>query len=131
MYEQLTKNIGKIKEGVLKPENQKGDGSSENPYIMPWFEYEENIQELMHIVYDIIPYKGVDYVSALEKYKIRNDGNLEQIDVSNLPGDIILCLFMAVSRGDRFSEGYINEHIKNGCFEKWLLRLKEIDDNDK
>lgn len=52
----------------------------------------------------------------------------ENADVSNLDGYTILFMIFSTIRGERFCNGLVSGYIENGSMDKWLSRLKEIDE---
>ena len=49
-------------------------------------------------------------------------------DVSSLDDQIVMALIMGAIRADRFCEGALFGFFKDGSMKRWLLRLKEIDE---
>lgn len=52
---------------------------------------------------------------------------LQKVDVSDLDGKVIMALLMAAERGEYNSQGLILDLLESGTIQKWLLRLKELD----
>ena len=129
MYEQVTSYLGKLKPAIWKyPENQ-GDCSSDNPYIAGYPVYDEITKEFMHKMYDFVPNGGQNYDEVIYKaigLDVHDD--LSNVDVSTLDGDTSLYMIFSRVRGERFCGGYFGSYVENGTMEKWLLRLKEIDE---
>lgn len=129
MYEKVTAYLGKLKPAHWKyPENQ-GDGSHENPYVAGWPEYDETTKEFMHKMYEFVPNGGQNYDEVI--YKATGfDGHdeLTKVDVSKLDGDTILYMIFSRVRGERFSDGLFGSYVADGTMDKWLNRLKEIDE---
>ena len=129
MYEKVTAYLGKLKPAHWKyPENQ-GDGSHENPYIAGWPEYDETTKKFMHKMYEFVPNGGQNYDEVI--YKATGfDGHdeLTKVDVSKLDGDTILYMIFSRVRGERFSDGLFGSYVADGTMDKWLNRLKEIDE---
>jgi ADP-ribosylglycohydrolase len=73
---------------------------------------------------------------ALEKYAdiLKQNGleweeaSLRNADVSEFDELAVLALVMGILRADHFSEGILGVFACEGILEKWLVRLKEIDD---
>ncbi len=130
MYEKVTAYLGKLKPAHWKyPENQ-GDGSNENLYIAGWPEYDETTKEFMHKMYEFVPNGGQNYDEVI--YKATGfDGHdeLTKVDVSKLDGDTILYMIFSRVRGERFSDGLFGSYVADGTMDKWLNRLKEIDES--
>ena len=53
---------------------------------------------------------------------------MSTVDVSKMDGQGVMALIMAAVRAERFCDGALKEFFENGSIEKWLLRLKEIDE---
>lgn len=126
-YEKLTQYIGKLNPGKWMSDPQPGDGTLENPYIMPFVDYDEIVMTYYRDVYKVVEELNIDYAAVLEKTGMDKIQNLEEYDISDADGETILCLLLHVIRRDRFCEGYLNRFIQNGMIEKWLKRLNEID----
>lgn len=70
-----------------------------------------------------------DYQKILEENGIEWDFNsMNDADVSSLGELCVLALLMGVIRADRFCEGAFLHFLESGAVERWLLRLKEIDE---
>ena len=129
MYEQVTAYLGKLKPAHWKYPEKQGDGSHENPYVPGWPEYDENTSEFMHKMYEFVPNCGQNYDEVI--YKATGfDGHdeLTKVDVSKLDGDTILYMIFSRVRGERFSDGLFGSYVADGTMDKWLNRLKEIDE---
>lgn len=126
-YERLTQYIGKLNPGKWMPDPQSGDGTDENPYIMPFVDYDEIVMAYYQDVYKVIEELNIDYAAILEKTGMDKVKNLEEYDISGADGEILLCLLLHIIRRDRFCEGYLNHFIQNGIIEKWLQKLNDID----
>lgn len=126
-YEKLTQYIGKLNPGKWVPDPQPGDGTNENPYIMPSVDYYEIVMAYYQDVYKVFEELDVDYAAVLENTGMDKVNNLEEYDISTADGDVILCLLLHVIRRDRFCEGYLNRFIENGVIQQWLLKLRDID----
>ena len=131
MYEELTKYIGKLKPGIWEDNPRSGDGSPEHPFIPPDIVYDKEVRSFTNAVFKAITFDISDYMGILERYFKTENINFNTIDISNIPGDIILVMFFTIIRRERFCDGLISAFIENGMFDKWLLRLKEIDEQSK
>jgi hypothetical protein len=67
---------------------------------------------------DILKQNGLEWEEA----------SLRNADVSKLDELAVLALMMGILRADHFSEGILEVFAREGILEKWLVRLKEIDD---
>ena len=137
MYEALTAFIPFMKGDHFGDWNDKtGDGAQENPSIMSYIAYDEPIIRLNRTLYQFekehTEFDLFHYPDILEKGGINLDHvSLSTMDVSTLDGTTILAMIRLVFSMERFSDGTVLEYCQNGCFLRWLLRLKEIDDADK
>lgn len=52
-----------------------------------------------------------------------------EADVSDLDGKCVMALIIGAIRANRFSTGALLDFFESGAIERWLLRLKEIDEN--
>ena len=128
MYESITSYLGKLKPAEIVPPKKTG----ENSFIMGYPRYDEVVSELMHKMYDVVPNGGQNY----DKVVYKNTGvdcheDLSKIDISNLDGETILFIIFSVIRDERFCDGLVSSYIQNGAMDKWLSRLKEIDEQNK
>ncbi|WP_197089928.1 DUF6508 domain-containing protein [Bacillus sp. FJAT-27916] len=134
----LTKYIGKISEAdsfgewVIDHEN---DGTSENLIHMPFVHYKELVDSFVKEFYQFSSshreYELTDYLSILERNGLTL-ASASMYDVDSLDDQCILALMMGAIRADRFSEGTLLSLFQDGSVEKWLKRLKSIDnENDK
>lgn len=115
MYEKLTKYIP-----VLEKKLYSGKCVGLSGY-----EYNSYVEHLRDDIYDFSsPRKN--YYEILKKAGI-DAGNYEQIDVSKLNGEIVYALIFTIVLREKFDSGLILKFCENGCFLKWLKRLKEID----
>ena len=128
MYEQITSYLGKLTPGHWKYPEKQGDGSKENPYIAGWIDYDETTEEFISKMYEVVPNGGKDYGEVLREINQKYGDDYYKVDISKLNGDMILYMMFAVIRGERFCEGIISKYIEKGTMDKWLTRLKELDE---
>ena len=136
MYESLTNFISLLDaidygEWIIDKQN---DGTKEHPIQMPWVRYDETVIQLIKAVYAYIQDHeelGLNqYAEILKKNRIEWEASsMMNADVSKLDGTTIVALILGVIRADRFCEGLLLDFCKRGYIVKWLIRLKEIDDN--
>lgn len=134
-YKLLTDYIPKlrgIEYGKRCPEKQTGDGTVEKPFQMPYVEYPEVIYALERDIYlfeEQNPhYEMKAYHSTLVEHNIDwGDQAMENVDVSNLEAKVVLALLLGAFRAERFCGGAIKEFLEKGCIQRWLERLKEIE----
>jgi ADP-ribosylglycohydrolase len=107
----LTKYIGKLK-----------NDDNLNQFTLDFYNFVQ-----VHLEYDLSKYEDILKSNEL---KWETD-SMKSADVANLDEHCVLALITGVFRADHFSKGVLNEFIKDGCFEKWLNRLKHLDDERK
>ncbi len=130
MYEQVTAYLGKLKPAHWKYPKDQGDGSHENPYKPGWPEYDEITKEFMHKMYEFVPNGGQNYDEVIHNATgADGQGDLTKVDISNIDGDIILYMIFSRVRGERFSDGLFGSYVADGTMNKWLNRLKELDES--
>lgn len=72
------------------------------------------------------------YANILEAAGLKWEyDSMYSADVSALDGRTVVALLLGVVRAERFSDGAFVTFIENGCIEKWLLRLQELDCAEK
>ena len=101
-------------------------GTKDDPIQFPWVAYSDEMRSFIQVFYD--GFIDMEYLKNLENLGFASQ-NFESIDVSDLEGEHVCTLLTAGIRGDRFCEGLLLELVDNGTVAKWLMRLKEIDDN--
>jgi ADP-ribosylglycohydrolase len=107
----LTKYINKLK-----------NDDSLNQFILEFYNFLQ-----VHLEYDLSKYEDTLKDNDL---KWETD-SMKSADAANLDEHCVLALITGVFRADHFSKGVLYEFVKDGCFEKWLNRLKELDDERK
>ena len=137
IYENLTKYIDELKDdkiGETICDNTGRDGTLEHPYQMPFTSYSPTVMQFQQEVYDFEenhPEYGLnDYHSILAKYHIQwETESMSTYDVSKMDGQGVMALILAAIRAERFCDGALKEFFEIGAIDKWLLRLKEIDED--
>lgn len=135
----LTDFIPKLQEidiyAKLHPEKQEGDGSMEHPFQMPFYVYDEEVSAFVEEVYKF----GKKYPEyELEHYRSTMQANgiaWDEVALKNYPyeqanAQMVMVLIYAVIRAERFCDGALLAFLKEGYIERWLMRLKEIDEVD-
>lgn len=88
------------------PENQEGNVTLENPYIVLSVNYDETVMEFykdFYSVYDTLPEKQQNYLHILKANRIdKEPKKLAKTDAKDLDDYIIMNIFMANIRQDRF-----------------------------
>lgn len=136
MFEELVGLIDKIKddsigEWIVDKEN---DGTFEHPIQMPFVVYSRVVRQFERVVYNFEEehpeFELNQYGSILERYDIKwETQSMSTVDVSKMDGQGVMALIMAAVRAERFCDGALKEFFENGSIEKWLCRLKEIDES--
>ena len=135
MYEKLTSLLEDIKtdsigEWIVDKEN---DGSPEPPIHFPFVTYSECVNRFEHEVYafeEANPEYGLHrYGEILKSHGIEwGSRTMKMADVSKLSGRTVMALLMGAIRAERFCDGALKAFFEDGDIEKWLTRLKEIDE---
>ena len=135
MFEVLVSLIDKIKddsigEWIVDKEN---DGTLEHPIQMPFVVYSRVVRQFEQAVYSFEedhPEYGLNrYGSILERCGIDwGTESMSTVDVSKVDAQCVMALMMGAVRAERFCDGALKEFFENGSIEKWLRRLKEIEE---
>ncbi len=79
------------------------------------------------ILYKIHP--ELNYRVILDKKHIKWDfDSMSTADVSTFDGETVAALIIAALRAEHFCTGALAEFVLAGCINRWLLRLKAIDE---
>lgn len=116
--------------------DRKNDGSQEHPIQMPFVRFGPVMEGIYWAVYDIVEqHRELDLFNYQEILKARGidwDGRqMKEVDVSEWDAQGVLALLIGIIRVDRFSEGTFKAFLENGCYAKWIRRLKEIEDEEE
>jgi len=135
MYENLTQHIPKLQnarfgEWVVDTQN---DGTAEHPIHMPYVNYSDAVHSFQEDFYQfVMDSRNIElrqYQEILEENGIKWDFNsMNSADVSTLADRCVLALILGAIRADRFSEGVLLRFLEVGAIQKWLKRLKAIDE---
>ena len=135
MYEKLTSLLEDIKTDSIGKwiVDKENDGSLEHPIQMPFVVYSRVVRQFERVVYNFEEehpeFELNQYGSILERYDIKwETQSMSTVDVSKMDGQGVMALIMAAVRAERFCDGALKEFFENGSIDKWLLRLKEIDE---
>ena len=94
--------------------------------------WQEFYQEFYIFVQQNPEYNLKDYQSVLEKHSLKwTEESMKSADVSNLNDQTVLALILGAHRAERFTDGVLETFIIGGYIDKWLSRLKTIDDERK
>ena len=135
MYESLTRHIGKISRDTAGTviTDYCGDGTPERPYQMPYVSYSTEVEAFVRDIYAFEKahreLKLNDYQEILGRNGIRWDiRSMTDAPAESLDEECILALLLGAVRVDRFSAGALLRFVRNGSIERWLERLKDLDD---
>ena len=113
--------------------DRKNKGTLENPIQMPYITYSNMVDHFIEDVYDFVSkhpeYELNRYYDILETNNIKwEKESMQNTDVSSLDGKCVVALLVGTVRAERFCDGVLLSFFKSGVIKKWLLRLKEIDE---
>lgn len=113
--------------------DRKNKGTLENPIQMPYITYSNMVDHFIEDVYDFVSkhpeYELNRYYDILETNNIKCEKeSMQNTDVSSLDGKCVVALLVGTVRAERFCDGVLLSFFKSGVIKKWLLRLKEIDE---
>nr|WP_308508152.1 DUF6508 domain-containing protein [uncultured Stomatobaculum sp.] len=113
--------------------DRKNKGTLENPIQMPYVTYSNMVDHFIEDVYDFVSkhpeYELNRYHDILETNNIKwEKESMQNTDVSSLDGKCVVALLVGTVRAERFCDGVLLSFFKSGVIKKWLLRLKEIDE---
>lgn len=136
-FENLTKYLPHLDEDKVGTWviDHKNDGTPEHPIQISFVNYSEMVHHFIDDVYDFSD-NNSDF--ELTRYgDILNQNGLEwgsksmsDADVSKLDAQCIMALIMGAVRAERFCDGALLGFFKDGSIQKWLERLKKIDDSN-
>lgn len=137
MFEMLISFIDKIKDdsiGKVIIDNEN-DGSFEHPIQMPYMVYSDVVRQFEKAVYNFEeehPEYGLNRYNSI----LKNNGinwatnSMSTADVSKMDGQCVMALLLCAVRAERFCDGALSEFFADGSIEKWLCRLKEIEETE-
>ena len=100
---------------------------------MPYVSYSPLVHNFLKDVYDFHTsnpsFELTRYREIIEQNGLGWGNSMKEADVSCLDAKCIMAMIMGITRADRFCEGVLLNSFKDGSIKKWLVRLKEIDDN--
>ena len=136
MYETLTEYLSKLENSEygkwhLDTEHK---GTEDDSIQMPFVGYERIVTDLEHAIYDFVDthpeMELTKYSEILEQNGLEwETESMEQADLSSLDGRAVMALLVGVLRADRFCEGALLGFLNSGAMNRWLERLKEIDED--
>ena len=91
------------------------------------------VDHFIEDVYDFVSkhpeYELNRYYDILETNNIKwEKESMQNTDVSSLDEKCVVALLVGTVRAERFCDGVLLSFFKSGVIKKWLLRLKEIDE---
>ena len=112
--------------------DKKSAGTLDDPIQMPFVNYSEVVHDFIDDVYKFIDdneeMKLTNYGEILNENGIEwGFESMENVDVSVLNSKCVLALIVGAIRAERFCDGALLGFFKNGSMQKWLMRLKELD----
>ncbi len=128
MYEDLTKYLPELKK---RNHGRWHDQREGEPITMPFVVYEKPDHDLLIAIQDYVKKhrEASSYFSTLEKAGIRLElCSMEKADEKKLEGETVIALLVAAVEADKFCEGTYLYFLNTGCVQKWLKRLKKLDD---
>lgn len=113
--------------------DRKNKGTLDNPIQMPCITYSNMVDHFIEDVYDFVSkhpeYELNRYRDILETNNIKwEKESMQNTDVSSLDGKCVVALLVGTVRAERFCDSVLLSFFKSGVIKKWLLRLKEIDE---
>lgn len=116
--------------------DRENDGTLEHPIQVPFVNYSQSVLDFEKALYGIVDthpeLELTKYAEILSRHGINWDmSEMASAEVSGLDGQCVMALLVGAVRADRFSEGTLLEFFHNGCIQKWLVRLKQLDEETK
>lgn len=108
-------------------------GTMDDPIQMPYVNYGRVAIEIEQAIYSFVDerqeYELTRYNDILERNGLKWDGRvMSEADVSELDGQAMMALLLGAVRAERFCDGALLEFFENGSVKRWLLRLRNIDE---
>ena len=134
MYELLTRFIPAMAgDDFGKWVQPVRDVSSGEPTAPPFVIYEWSVRKLREAVRDFaddhMAERAGDFIHILEENHIAwRMKSMIEADVSALDGRAVFALLAGAFEAERSVHGAVLVFCKTGCMERWLKRLKEIDE---
>lgn len=126
MYEALTKYIGQFEDVGTWIIDRENDGSKEHPIQMPYMSYSKAIMKFLSEMDDFMVY---NYQEVLKRNDLRWGMEMGEADVSGFDAEAVLALLTGAVRAERFCDGAFASFVRSGAVDRWLGRLKEIDES--
>ena len=126
MYEALTKYIGQFEDVGAWIIDRENDGSKEHPIQMPYMSYSKAIMKFLSEMDAFMVY---NYQEVLKRNDLRWGMEMGNADVSGFDAEAVLALLTGAVRAERFCDGAFASFGRSGAVDRWLGRLKEIDES--
>lgn len=126
MYEALTKYIGQFEDVGTWIIDRENDGSKEHPIQMPYMSYSKVIMKFLSGMDAFMVY---NYQEVLKRNDLRWGMEMGNADVSGFDAEAVLALLTGAVRAERFCDGAFASFVRSGAVDRWLGRLKEIDES--
>ena len=126
MYEALTKYIGQFEDVGTWIIDRENDGSKEHPIQMPYMSYSKAIMKFLSEMDAFMVY---NYQEMLKRNDLRWGMEMGEADVSGFDAEAVLALLTGAVRAERFCDGAFASFVRSGAVDRWLGRLKEIDES--
>ncbi|MBQ4100878.1 MAG: hypothetical protein IJC83_04965 [Oscillospiraceae bacterium] len=124
MFEAITSYVGKLSSSVKLERVEKNEVLNLH---LPVYAYTDAYREFYE---DLQPFLVEDYDKTVKDIRIKlgTSSINEDIDISTLTAHDIQALITYIIRKNRFCSGLLAYCLQSGTIEKWLMRLKEIDE---
>ena len=126
MYEALTKYIGQFEDVGTWTIDRENDGSKEHPIQMPYMSYSRAIMKFLSEMDAFMVY---NYQEVLKRNDLRWGMEMGNADVSGFDAEAVLALLTGAVRAERFCDGAFASFVRSGAVDRWLGKLKEIDES--
>lgn len=126
MYEALTKYIGQFEDVGTWTIDRENDGSKEHPIQMPYMSYSKAIMKFLSEMDAFIVY---NYQEVLKRNDLRWGMEMGNADVSGFDAEAVVALLTGAVRAERFCDGAFASFVRSGAVDRWLGKLKEIDES--
>ena len=138
MFEGLTKHLPAIEKAERFGSwvvDRESKGTMDDPIQMPYVDYVTKVTEVDQEIYGFVDehpeYKLTHYRDILEHNGLEWDSQaMSEADVSKLSGQAVMALLLGAVRAERFCDGALLGFFEDGSIRRWLVRLREIDEQD-
>lgn len=137
MYESLTRFIPQLELaksfGVWVVDREHA-GASDDPVQFPYVAYGQLVTRVEDSIYafmaDRPEWELTRYGEILEENGLAWDAtSMEGADIATLDVRAVMALLVGAVRAERFCDGALFRFFESGCIERWLRRLREIDES--